>query len=237
MRKINFPKIFAVDILGRIRRELIIYIIIFFILWIALFFLFPYIFPYLIFPYYKLFRGQPLIFTSIEEALFVILRASFYLAFTISLPFLLIRLWKAISHEFFEPEKVILKKLFFISIFLGIIGLIVGYLFFIPAFLKIFLFFGRGFEANLKINYFLFFVLRVLLFTVFVFQIPLFFALLIREELITQEFYKKRRLYFLGIFYALSLLIAPTDLFVQLLLTLFFFLFFRLSFVIAKFLK
>ncbi len=237
MKKIIFPKIFAVDVLGRIRRELIIYTIIFFILWIILFFLFPYIFPHLMFPYYKLLKGQPLVFTSIEEALFVILRASFYLAFTISLPFLLIRLWKAISQEFFEPERVILKKLFFISVFLGIIGLIVGYLFFIPVFLKILLFFGRDFEANLKINYFLFFVLRVLLFSVFVFQIPLFFALLIREELITQEFYKKRRLYFLGIFYTLSLLLAPTDLFVQLLLTSFFFLFFKLSFVIAKFLK
>jgi len=237
MKRILFPKIFAVDVLERIRREIIIFVLIFFLLWIILFFLFPYIFPYLMYPYYGILKGQPLVFTSIEEALFVILRASFYLTLTITFPFLLLRLFRAVSQEFFEPEKEFLKKLFFVSFFLGILGLLVGYFLFIPTFLKIFLFFGRNFEANLKINYFLFFVLRVLLFSVFVFQIPLFFALLIREELITQEFYKKRRLYFLGFFYILSLFLSPTDFFTQILLTLFFFLFFRLAFVIAKFLR
>ncbi|PMP67996.1 MAG: hypothetical protein C0190_02325 [Thermodesulfobacterium geofontis] len=237
MKRIIFPKIFAVDVLERIRREIIIYVFAFFILWGFLFFFFPYLFPYLMFPYFKILKGQPLVFTSLEEALFVILRASFYLALTISLPFLLLRLWKTVSQEFYEPEKVFFKRLFFVSFFLGILGFLVGYLLFIPVILKIFLFFGRNFEANLKINYFLFFVLKVLLFSVFIFQIPLFFALLIREELITEEFYKKRRFYFLGFFYILSLFLSPTDFFIQILLTLFFFLFFRLAFVIAKFLK
>jgi len=237
MKRIIFPKIFAVDVLERIRRELIFYISLFFILWLLLLFLFPRLFPYLMFPYFKILKGQPLVFTSLEEALFVILRASFYLALIISLPFLLIRLWKAISQEFYEPEKVFFKKLFFVSFCLGILGLLVGYFLFIPAILKVFLFFGREFSANLKINYFLFFVLRVLLFSVFIFQIPLFFALLIKEELITEEFYKKRRLYFLGFFYVLSLLLSPTDIFTQILLTLFLFLFFRLAFLMAKFFK
>ncbi len=237
MKKIIFPKIFAVDVLSKIRKEIIIYILIFFILWIFLFFVFPYLFPYLIFPYFKILKGEPLIFTSLEEALFVLLRASFYLTLIISFPFLLVRLWKVISEEFFEPERVFFRKLFFLSFFLGILGILVGYFLFIPIFLKIFLFFGRNFEADLKINYFLFFVLRVLLFSVFIFQIPLFFALLIKEDFITEEFYKKRRFYFLGFFYMLSILLAPTDFFIQLLLTLFFFLFFKSAFVLAKFLK
>ena len=237
MKKIVFPKIFAVDVLSKIRKEIIIYISIFFILWIFLFFVFPYLFPYLIFPYFKILKGEPLIFTSLEEALFVLLRASFYLTLIISFPFLLVRLWKAISEEFFEPERVFFRKLFFLSFFLGILGILVGYFLFIPIFLKIFLFFGRNFEADLKINYFLFFVLRVLLFSVFIFQIPLFFALLIKENFITEEFYKKRRFYFLGFFYILSILLSPTDFFIQLLLTLFFFLFFKSAFVLAKFLK
>ncbi len=237
MKRIIFPKIFAVDVLERIRREIIIYVFAFFILWLFFLFLFPYLFPYLMFPYFKILEGQPLVFTSLEEALFVILKASFYLALTITLPFLLIRLWKAVSQEFYEPEKAFFRKLFFISFCLGILGLLVGYFLIIPASLKVFLFFGRNFEANLKINYFLFFILRILLFSVFIFQIPLFFALLIKEELITEEFYKKRRLYFLGFFYVLSLLLSPTDFFTQILLTLFLFLFFRLAFFIAKFFK
>jgi len=162
------------------------------------------------------------------------LRASFYLALIIIMPFFLVRLWKAIASEFYEPEKEFFRKLFVLSFFLASIGVVVGYFLFVPVLLKVFLYFGKGFEANLKINSFLFFVLRVLLFSVFVFQIPLFFALLIKEEVLTQEFYKKNRLYFLGFFYALAVLIAPVDLFSQVLLTLFFFSFFKLSFLIAK---
>ncbi len=237
MSKISFPKIFATHVLGRIRREIIIYSFVFLFLWFFIFFILPYIFPYLLLPYFKFLKGEPLVFTSIEEALFVLLRTSFYMALIITFPFLLVRLWKAISSEFYEPERKILKRVFFLSIFFGIIGIIVGYFLFVPILLKIFLYFGKGFEANLKINFFLFFVLRVILFSVIIFQIPLFLAFLIREEIITDEFYKKRRLYFLGFFYGIAVLLVPTDVFSQVLLTLFFFLFFKLAFFLAKILE
>ncbi|QER41562.1 hypothetical protein F1847_01945 [Thermodesulfobacterium sp. TA1] len=234
MSKINLPKIFAVDVLAKIRREIIFYGLTFLLLWFGFFLALPYLFPYLLFPYFKVIEGQPLVFTSLEEALFVLLRASFYLALIVILPFFLLKLWKVISSEFYEPEKVFFKKVFFLSLGLALLGLAVGYLVFIPFIIKIFLFFGSNFEANLKINYFLFFVLRVLLFSVVFFQLPLLFALLIKEGIITKEFYQRRRLYFLGFCYGLSLLIAPTDFFSQVLLTLIFFLFFKLSFLLAK---
>ncbi|WP_038055879.1 twin-arginine translocase subunit TatC [Thermodesulfobacterium hydrogeniphilum] len=237
MSKLNIPKIFAVDVLGRIRKEIIIYSFLFLFLWFFIFFTLPYVFPYLMLPYFKFLKGEPLVFTSLEEALFVLLRASFYMALIITFPFLLIRLWKAVSSEFYEPEKKLLKKIFTLSIFLGILGIIVGYFLFVPILLKIFLYFGKNFEANLKINYFLFFILRVILFSVIIFQMPLFLALLIKEEFITEEVYKKRRFYFLGFFYAMSVLLVPTDFFSQILLTLFFFLFFKLAFFLAKILK
>jgi len=234
MAKINFPKVFAIDVLARIRREIIFYALLFFFLWILIFFGLPYIFPYLMFPYFKILKGEPLVFTSLEEALFVLLRASFYLALILTLPILMVRLWKAIASEFYEPERKFFKKLFGLSLGLGLVGIVVGYFVFVPFLLKIFLYFGKGFEANLKINSFLFFLLRVLLFSVFIFQIPLFFAILIREGIVTEEFYKKRRLYFLGIFYGMALLIAPVDFFSQVVLTIIFFAFFKLSFVLAK---
>ncbi|WP_022854687.1 twin-arginine translocase subunit TatC [Thermodesulfobacterium thermophilum] len=234
MSKINLPKILAVDVLAKIRREIILYGLIFLGLWLGFFLALPYLFPYLLFPYFKVIQGQPLVFTSLEEALFVLLRASFYLALIVILPFFLLKVWKVISSEFYEPEKVFFRKVFFLSLGLALIGLCVGYLVFVPFLIKIFLFFGSNFEANLKINYFLFFILRVLLFSIVFFQLPLLFALLIKEEIVTKEFYQKRRVYFLGFFYGISLLIAPTDFFSQVLLTLIFFLFFKLSFVLAK---
>ncbi len=234
MKKEALNRVLQFETLGRVRRELIIFIIIFFLSWALCFFLFPKVFPYLVFPYFHILGGEALVFTSLEEALMVVLRATFYLALIITLPLLIIQLWRAISSEFYEEEKKFFKKLVGIAILLGLAGLTAGYLFVIPFVLKIFLYFGKGFEANLKIGMFLIFLLKTLLFTVIIFEIPLFFALLIKEGIITKDFYKKRRLYFLGIFYTLSLLIVPTDFLSQVLLTIFFFLFFKLAFLIAR---
>lgn len=236
VKKTAIYRFFETGLLAKIRKYLIFYSLSFIFLWIIFFFALPYIFPYLLFPYYHVLKGQPLVFTSLEEALFVLLRISFYLALMIVLPFLCVHLWKVISSEFYEPEKLFLRKIFLVSFLLVLLGILVGYFLFIPFLIKIFLFFGNNFEANLKVSYFVFFVLRVLLFSVFIFQIPLIFALFIKEGMIGEEFYKRRKLHILGFFYVISVFVSPTDFFGQILLTFIFYLFFRLSFLLAKFL-
>lgn len=200
------------------------------------FLLLPYLFPYLLFPYYHVLKGQPLVFTSLEEALFVLLRISFYLALIVVLPFLSIHTWKVISSEFYEPEKAFFRKVFILSFLLTLTGILVGYFLLVHFLIKVFLFFGSNFEANLKISYFVFFVLRILLFSVFIFQIPLVFALFIKEGIITKEFLKRRKLHLIGFFYLISVFVSPTDFLGQVLLTVVFYLFFKLSFLIARFL-
>lgn len=237
MAKLNLPNFLDLGILARLRRELIFYLLFLFLAWVIVFFSFPKVFPYLLYPYFGLISGKSLVFISIEEALLVVLRASFYIALALTIPLLVFRLWKALSSEFEEPDKKIIRRLIFFSLLLGLAGLFTGYFLFTPLFLKIFLFFGENFESNLRIYAFLFFLLKVVLFSMVIFQLPLLFALLIKEEIITDKLYKRRKLYFWGGFYLLSVLFSPTDFFVQLLLTLFFFLFFKLSFIIAKFLR
>ena len=237
MTKINFPKILAFDILVKIRKEIISYILIFLVCWIIIFFSFPKISPYLLSPYFDILGNRPLVFTSLEEAFFTILKASFYLSFGLTLPVLLIQLWKAISGEFYESEKIFLKKLIFISILFILLGILAGYFFIIPLILKVFLYFGRSFICDLKISLFLLFILKTILFSILFFQIPLFFALLIREGIITDKLYKKKRLYFFALFYIIAIIFSPTDFIIQILLTLIFFLFFKSAFIIAKILK
>jgi len=227
---------FATDFLTKLRRLLILYSALFLILWFVIFLLFPKIFPLLLHSYYHLVGGKSLVFISIEEALFVAIRASFYLALTLLLPIFLIKLWGLISPELYEYERRFLQKLILLSFLLSILGFLFGYYFLFPTLVKIFLYFGENFENSLRIGAFLFSMLRVLLFSVLVFQIPIVFALLIKEGWITEDLYHKRKLYLLSIFFGLSFIIAPSDFFSQLLLTLFFFLFFKLSFLIAKFL-
>lgn len=200
-------------------------------------FLFPKLFPYLLYPYFHLLKEKSLVFISLEEALFVVLRASFYIALALTFPFLALRVFKVISQELYEYERRLLKRLFVLSFLLTLLGIMVGYFLLTPFFLKIFLYFGKNFENNLRLSSFLFFLLKVLLFSVIIFQIPLIFALFVREEILTEDLYRRRRLYFWGGFYFLSLLFSPGDFFGQVLLTLFFYLFFKLSFILAPFLK
>jgi len=236
MSKLNLPNVFEIGLLSEIRKRLIIYIIIFFSTWLAVFLLFPRLFPYLLFPYFHLLKEKGLVFISLEEALMVVVRASFYIALAFTFPFLVIQLFRALSRELYEYERRILKKLIFLSFFLSLFGIIVGYFFLTPLFLKLFLYFGKNFESNLRLSSFLFFMLKVVLYSIIVFQLPILFALLIREEILTEELYRKRRPYLWGGFYLLSALFLPSDFLGQLLLTLFFYLFFKLSFIIARFL-
>jgi Sec-independent protein secretion pathway component TatC len=184
--------------------------------------------------YYRLVAGKPLVFISIEEALFVAIKASFYLTLILLLPIFLIKLWGLISPELYEYERRFLRRLIALSFLLSVLGFLFGYYFLFPALVKVFLYFGKNFENNLRIGAFLFFMLKIILFSVLIFQIPIIFALLVKEGWITEDLYRKRKLYFLSLFFGISFIIAPSDFFSQLLLTLFFFLFFKLSFLIAK---
>ncbi|MFN3504976.1 MAG: twin-arginine translocase subunit TatC [Caldimicrobium sp.] len=234
MKKLNLPNIFEINLLGRLRRELIIYLILLFSLWLSIFFLFPKIFPFLLYPYFGLLSEKSLVFISLEEALFVVLRASFYIALALTLPFLIFRVYKAISSELYYYESKFLLRLLILSLLFAGLGILFGYFILTPFFLKVFLYFGQNFVNNLRVSAFMFFALKIVLFSVIIFQFPIFFALLIKEEIITQELYKQRRIYFLGTFYLLSLIFSPQDFLGQVLLTFFFFIIFKLSFLIAK---
>ena len=227
-------KILHIEILSKIRKSILIYVIIFFVTWVLSFFLFPKIYPFLVSPYYYILKGEALIFTSLEEALMVVLRTTFYLSLILTLPFLIVKLWHSISSEFYEKEKIFLKKFTALVILFAIIGLLLGYFIFVPFFLKLFLYFGKDFTPNIKIGNFLIFLMKTLFFSVIVLEMPLVLSILIKQGILTEKFYKKKRLYFLGFFYGIAFLLVPMDFFTQILLTFFFFCFFKLSFLIAK---
>lgn len=237
MTRVNLPNFLEFKILSKLRKELIIYLLFLFISWLCVFFLFPKTFPYLLFPYFHLLKEKSLVFISLEEALFVVLRASFYIALALTLPFLIIRIFRALSEELYESERRLFKKIIFLSWSLAALGISFGYFFLTPFLMKIFLYFGKNFENNLRLSAFLFFLLKMVLFSSLIFQMPLLIALFIREEIITEELYRRRKLFFWVGFYMLSFLFSPADFFGQILLTLFFYLFFKLSFFLSRFLK
>ncbi|MCS7279468.1 MAG: twin-arginine translocase subunit TatC [Thermodesulfobacteriaceae bacterium] len=233
MEKTELPKFLEPEFLKRFRSYLIKYLLVFSIFWVIFLVWSPQIFPFLISPYLKLFKSNSLIFTGIEEVFLVLLKLSFYFTLMLTLPFLVIPIARFLLQHLGEGVKFF-KKFSFLFILSLMIGFLVGYFLIIPIFLKVLLFFGQRFEPFLKIDLFVLFLLKVLLFSVLIFQFPLALLGLIKINLLKEEFYQRKKIYFWGFFYGLALLFSPTDFFLQILLTLTFYLFFKLSFWLAK---
>lgn len=233
MEKTELPKFLEPEFLKRVRAYLIKYLLVFSVFWVIFLIWSPKILSFLISPYLKFFKSSSLIFTGIEEVFWILLKLSFYLTLILTLPFLVIPMARFLLQCLGEDIKFF-KKFSFLFILSLITGFLVGYFLIIPFFLKVLLFFGQKFEPFLKVDLFVLFLLKVLLFSVLIFQFPLGIVGLIKINLLKEELYHRKKIYFWGFFYGLALLFAPTDFFLQILLTLTFYLFFKLSFWLAK---
>lgn len=233
MEKIELPKFLEPELLKKIRIYLLYYLFFFLILWLIIFIFSPKLLFFLIFPYLNFFKPNSLVFTGIEEVFFILLKLSFYSTLIVTLPLFLIPL-RNLFLKNFKKKLNFFKKLAILSVFNLVIGLLIGYFLIFPNLLKFFLFFGKNFEPLLKIDFFVLTLLKLLLFFVLIFQFPLFLIFLIKLDFLKKETYKSKKIYFWLFFYGIALIISPTDFLVQVLLTLFFYLFFKLSFWLSK---
>lgn len=165
------------------------------------------------------------IFTQLTEVFFTYFKFSIIIGILISIPFILINFWLFLLPGLYKYEKLYLNIYICIILLLFIISIIVNYYFIFPNILKFFLyyennnlFFPIHFEA--KINQFIFPILLLLFNITLCFQIPSIFILLLFFKIIEFKYLIKKRKYFYIFFIMLSALIAPPDIYSQIILTL-----------------
>ena len=208
--------------LAELRKRLInsfIFLVVFFV---GCYFFAEYIYGFLVEPYANAVKNDEtnrrLIFTALQETFLTYLKVSFFTAFFVTCPFILMQLWKFIAPGLYKHEKnAILPYLVLTPILFFLGGMLVYYLI-MPLAIKFFLSFeSSGTLTNLpiqleaKVNEYLSLVMKLIFAFGISFQLPVVLSLLARIGLVDSTFLKQRRKYVVVIIFAAAALLTPPD--------------------------
>jgi len=208
--------------LTELRKRLInsfIFLIIFFI---GCYFFAEHLYGFLVEPYAKAVKNdgleRRLIFTALQETFLTYLKVSFFTAFFVTCPYILMQIWKFIAPGLYKHEKIAILPYLILTPILFFIGGMLVYYLIMPLAIKFFLSFeSTGLSTNLpiqleaKVNEYLSLIMKLIFAFGIGFQLPVVLSLLARVGLIDSEFLKQRRKYVVVIIFAAAALLTPPD--------------------------
>ena len=208
--------------LTELRKRLIhsfIFLIIFFII---CYFFAEYLYGFLVEPYAQAVRedgtNRRLIFTALQETFLTYLKVSFFTAFFVTCPFILMQIWKFIAPGLYKHEKTAILPYLVLTPVLFLLGGMLVYYLIMPLAIKFFLSFETtGISTNLpiqleaKVNEYLSLVMKLIFAFGISFQLPVILSLLARVGIVNSNFLKERRKYFIVIIFAAAAVLTPPD--------------------------
>ena len=143
--------------LAELRKRLIhsfIFLIIFFI---ACYFFAEHLYGFLVEPFAKAVKDdgsdRRLIFTALQETFLTYLKVSFFTAFFVTCPFILMQIWKFIAPGLYKHEKIAILPYLVLTPILFFLGGMLVYYLIMPLAIKFFLSFeSTGLSTNLPIQ-------------------------------------------------------------------------------------
>ena len=208
--------------LTELRQRLINSLVCLIVLFIVCYIFSEYIYGFLVDPYYAAVKEdgseRRLIFTALQETFLTYLKVSFFAAFFLTSPFILIQIWKFIAPGLYAHEKSAIMPYLIVTPILFFLGGALVYYLVMPLAIKFFLSFeSSGIVTNLpiqleaKVNEYLSLVMKLIFAFGISFQLPVVLSLLARVGLIDSAFLKKRRKYVVVIIFAAAALLTPPD--------------------------
>jgi len=208
--------------LAELRKRLInsfIFLIIFFV---VCYFFAEHLYGFLVEPFAKAVKDdgsdRRLIFTALQETFLTYLKVSFFAAFFVTCPFILMQIWKFIAPGLYKHEKIAILPYLVLTPILFLLGGMLVYYLIMPLAIKFFLSFeSSGLSTNLpiqleaKVNEYLSLVMKLIFAFGISFQLPVVLSLLARVGVINSEFLKKRRKYVVVIIFSAAALLTPPD--------------------------
>ena len=208
--------------LAELRKRLIHSLIFLSVLFVICYFFSEYIYGFLVNPYAEAVRDdgieRRLIFTALQETFLTYLKVSFFAAFFITSPFILIQIWKFIAPGLYTHEKKAIMPYLIITPILFLLGGMLVYYLIMPLAIKFFLSFeSLGASTNLpiqleaKVNEYLSLVMKLIFAFGLSFQLPVVLSLLARIGVINSTFLKERRKYVVVMIFAAAAILTPPD--------------------------
>ena len=208
--------------LVELRQRLINSLIFLAILFVVCYYFSEYIYGFLLDPYAQAVKDdgveRRLIFTALQETFLTYLKVSFFAAFFITSPYILIQVWKFIAPGLYDNEKSAIIPYLIATPILFLLGGMIVYYLIMPLAIKFFLSFeSSGINTNLpiqleaKVNEYLSLIMKLIFAFGLSFQLPVALSLLARVGAIDSKFLKERRKYVVVIIFAAAALLTPPD--------------------------
>ena len=210
------------SLLAELWKRLIHSLIFLTILFVICYYFSDYIYGFLVDPYAQAVRDdgteRRLIFTALQETFLTYLKVSFFAAFFITSPFILIQVWKFIAPGLYKHEKLAIMPYLVATPILFFLGGILVYYLIMPLAIKFFLSFeSTGITTNLpiqleaKVNEYLSLVMKLIFAFGLSFQLPVVLSLLARIGVVDSKFLRERRKYVVIIIFAAAAILTPPD--------------------------
>ncbi len=208
--------------LTELRQRLIHSLVFLTIIFIVCYIFSDHIYGFLVEPYANAVKDDDverrLIFTALQETFLTYLKVSFFAAFFVTSPFILIQVWKFIAPGLYKHEKKTIMPYLVLTPILFLLGGMLVYYLIMPLAIKFFLSFENvGLTTNLpiqleaKVNEYLSLVMKLIFAFGLSFQLPIVLSLLARVGLIDSKFLKERRKYVVVIIFAAAAILTPPD--------------------------
>ena len=163
-------------------------------------------------------QERRLIFTALQETFVSYLKVSFFAAFFVSSPLILIQIWKFVAPGLYDNEKKALMPYLIATPLLFFLGGLLVYYLIMPLAIKFFLSFETSsqmtnlpIQLEAKVNEYLSLIMKLIFAFGISFQLPVILSLLARVGFIDSEYLKKRRKYVVVIIFAVAAILTPPD--------------------------
>ena len=208
--------------IAELRSRLIHSFIFLFVFFIFCYFFAEYLYGFLVEPYAQAVKNSPierrLIFTALQETFLTYLKVSFFAAFFVTCPYILMQIWKFIAPGLYKHEKIAILPYLILTPILFFLGGMLVYYLIMPLAIKFFLSFeSSGISTNLpiqleaKVNEYLSLVMKLIFAFGISFQLPVVLSLLARVGVVDSIFLRERRKYVVVIIFAAAALLTPPD--------------------------
>jgi sec-independent protein translocase protein TatC len=222
MKNDNSEKSGFISHLVELRQRLINSFIFLFSFFVVCYFFSEEIYSFLVQPYADAVKddnvNRRLIFTALQETFLTYLKVSFFAAFFVCSPIILIQLWKFIAPGLYENEKKAILPYLIATPILFLFGGMLVYYLIMPLAIKFFLSFEASsinsalpIQLEAKVNEYLSLVMKLIFAFGLSFQLPVILSLLARVGFVDSVFLKERRKYVVVIIFVAAAILTPPD--------------------------
>ena len=222
MKDENSEKSGFISHLVELRQRLINSFVYLFSFFVVCYFFSEEIYSFLVQPYANAVKDdgvdRRLIFTALQETFLTYLKVSFFAAFFISSPIILIQIWKFIAPGLYKNEKKAILPYLVVTPVLFLFGGMLVYYLIMPLAIKFFLSFeatsinsALPIQLEAKVNEYLSLVMKLIFAFGLSFQLPVVLSLLARVGFVDSLFLKKRRKYVVIIIFVAAAVLTPPD--------------------------